>query len=345
MSSSAQIIPHWRTRLRELINERVTVLIVTESMRSIVGSDWGKDVSLLYTPDGEVQKNWSVVEMLTQKLEELAFPRDGLIVGIGGGATTDLSGFVASLWMRGVDWIAVPTTLAGMVDASIGGKTGINGSQTKNLIGAFHLPIATLIDTTFLETLPTRDVNAGIAEIIKCGFISDNRILEIATAMDPIQAQGISANADLSELIERAVSVKEHIVAKDFKENGERAFLNYGHTLGHAIERSAEFKLRHGEAISIGMVFAASLSKIIHGQSDEIVHLHLELLRKFQLPVAPSKIEFNALIDIMWRDKKVKAGKLRFVTLRAIGEPVVVDVQEDQLHQAFDHHIKVTGEG
>lgn len=334
----------WRHSLRKLVAERRTAFVVTERMRSIVGAEWAANVSLLYTADGENQKSWTVVERLSRELEEMSFPRDGLIVGIGGGATTDLTGFVASIWMRGVDWIAVPTTLAGMVDAAIGGKTGINGLETKNLIGSFHLPIATFIDTSFLSTLPERDINAGMAEILKCGFIADKRILELAQAMDSKDSKEISSHPSFFEMIERAVSVKERIVSKDLKENGERVFLNYGHTLGHAIERSSQFSLRHGEAVAVGMVFAASLSKIIHGLSDEVVQQHLDLLRKFELPVGLTDMDSHSLINMMWRDKKVKAARLRFVTLRAVGDPVVDEVDEVQLQRAFEEQFHITGE-
>ena len=345
MSSTVEITPDWRSKLIELVKGRRTVMIVTERMRSIVGDDWDANTTILYTPDGERQKSWSVVENLTRELERVAHPRDGLIVGIGGGATTDLTGFVASLWMRGVDWIAVPTTLAAMVDAAIGGKTGINGEATKNLIGTFHLPIKTIIDSSLLITLPEREINAGLAEVLKCGFIADESILEIAGAMPGLEGQDLSTDSNLAELIERAVSVKERIVSNDFRERGERAFLNYGHTLGHAIERSMDYTLRHGEAVAIGMVFAACLSKVVHGHSDEIIQRHVDLLHKFHLPVLLPNVEFRSLLNLMWRDKKVKDGKLRFVTLRTMGNPVVVEVTEDQLNQAFDEHSRAMGVG
>ena len=340
-----QFTSDWRSSLERLSEGRKTVMIVTERMRSIVGSDWSGDVSILHTPDGEAQKSWEVVEFLARELEALSFPRDGLLVGIGGGATTDLTGFVASIWMRGVDWIALPTTLAGMVDAAIGGKTGINGRDTKNLVGSFHLPIATIIDTQLLVTLPKRDVSAGIAEILKCGFIADRVILDIAGSAQALDSQTMPVNLELTEMVKRAVSVKEGIVSRDLKEHGERAILNYGHTVGHALERASNYTLRHGEAVSIGMVFAACLSKVVNGLSDDLVQLHIDILRKYELPTAFPQVEFDSLIDLIWRDKKVKAGTLRFITLRAVADPIVVEVVESQLRQAYEEHVRITGEG
>lgn len=334
----------WRRDLAKLITGRTAIFMVTEPLRVEVGDDWGTDVSIISLPEGESQKSWIVVQELMRKLEEISFPRDGMIVGIGGGATTDVVGFVASLWMRGVDWIAIPTTLAGMVDAAIGGKTGINGLGTKNLIGSFHLPVATIVDQRFLHSLPDRDLKAGVAEIIKCGFISDSQILDLAKDFTFTDSDSLSQSSILNEMIERAIAVKERIVSRDLKESGERAYLNYGHTLGHAIEKEMDYGLRHGEAVAIGMVFAACLSKVVHGLPDAMIKEHVELLQKFDLPVALPDIDSSSLVGLMWRDKKVKNQKLRFVTLRSVGDPVLIEVDEDQLQQAFMEQARWTGE-
>jgi 3-dehydroquinate synthase len=273
-------------------------------------------------------------------LGEVNFPRDGLIIGVGGGATTDLAGFVAACWMRGVGWIAIPTTMAGMVDAAIGGKTGINMAAGKNLVGAFHAPVATLIDQRFLKSLSSRDLAAGLAEAIKCGFIADTEILDLAEGMTDSDLANPSDSASLSEIIKKSVAVKEGIVSRDFREGGERAFLNYGHTLGHAIEVAEDFQMRHGEAVAIGMVFAAELSGEVNGLDSNIVDRHRNLLRRLNLPTSYNAGSFDRLLQIMERDKKVKDGKLRFVTLRAPGEPVLSsEISVDTARRVFNQRV------
>jgi 3-dehydroquinate synthase len=268
------------------------------------------------------------------------FPRDGLIIGVGGGATTDLAGFVAACWMRGVGWIAIPTTMAGMVDAAIGGKTGINMAAGKNLVGAFHAPVATLIDQRFLKSLSSRDLAAGLAEAIKCGFIADTEILDLAEGMTDSDLANPSDSASLSEIIKKSVAVKEGIVSRDFREGGERAFLNYGHTLGHAIEVAEDFQMRHGEAVAIGMVFAAELSGEVNGLDSNIVDRHRNLLRRLNLPTSYNAGSFDRLLQIMERDKKVKDGKLRFVTLQAPGEPVLSsEISVDTARRVFNQRV------
>ena len=294
-------------------------------------------VDVIYLPDGEAQKSFAHFETVLEKLADINFPRDGIILGVGGGATTDLAGFVAASWMRGVDWLAIPTTMAGMLDAAIGGKTGINTSTGKNLVGAFHLPIATLIDQRFLKSLATRDLFAGIAEAIKCGFIADSKILDLLEGLNESDLMDVSHSPSLKEVIRRSVTVKQGIVTRDFREGGERAFLNYGHTLGHAIEVAEQFQIRHGQAVAIGMVFAAELSREINGLDPQLVDRHRQLLRRFKLPISYKAGSFDLLLRIMERDKKVKDGKLRFVTLQGLGQPVVsADVPIDTVRGVFD---------
>lgn len=314
----------FETELSDRVGERAVVFILSHEVAeriplSILLSRFSPMPEVIYVPDGERQKNFEQVIAICNRLGEIAFPRDGVIVGIGGGATTDLAGYVASVWMRGVDWIALPTTLAGMVDAAIGGKTGINIDAGKNLVGSFHLPLVTLIDQRFLTTLSMRDVTAGLAEVIKCGFIADPKILEIAEEITEADLLEAGASVRISELLQRGIVVKHEIVSKDLRESGNRAFLNYGHTLGHAIEVAEDFQLRHGEAVAIGMVFAAGLSERLHGL--ELVSRHHRILQRFGLPVTYRGATFDALLPIMERDKKVKDGKLRFVLLKDVGQP------------------------
>ena len=269
-------------------------------------------------PDGEAAKSSQIIAKMWDWMGAAGFTRSDVVVGIGGGTITDVTGFLSASWMRGVDWIAVPTTLAGMVDASIGGKTGINSEYGKNLIGAFHSPKKVIIDSTWLKSLPNRDIAAGLAEVIKTGFIADASILEM---MKSFEIDRDRENTQvLDQLIEKSVAVKARVVSADFKESYEREVLNYGHTLGHAIERYSKYSLRHGEAISIGLVFAAHLSAVHCGLSASDVSLHEELLSKIGLPTSFDRSAFTQLHALMGIDKKTRGNSLRFVGLSAIGK-------------------------
>jgi 3-dehydroquinate synthase len=346
-------MPHGEVIFTRTIEEVVAKLALGRKVVTISSNEVASHVNLngllkaasvssevILLPDGEAQKSFDNFESVLKRLGEVNFPRDGLIIGVGGGATTDLAGFVAACWMRGVGWIAIPTTMAGMVDAAIGGKTGINMAAGKNLVGAFHAPVATLIDQRFLKSLSSRDLAAGLAEAIKCGFIADTEILDLAEGMTDSDLANPSDSASLSEIIKKSVAVKEGIVSRDFREGGERAFLNYGHTLGHAIEVAEDFQMRHGEAVAIGMVFAAELSGEVNGLDSNIVDRHRNLLRRLNLPTSYNAGSFDRLLQIMERDKKVKDGKLRFVTLRAPGEPVLSsEISVDTARRVFNQRV------
>jgi len=346
-------MPHGEVIFTRTIEEVVAKLALGRKVVTISSNGVASHVNLngllkaasvssevILLPDGEAQKSFDNFESVLKRLGEVNFPRDGLIIGVGGGATTDLAGFVAACWMRGVGWIAIPTTMAGMVDAAIGGKTGINMAAGKNLVGAFHAPVATLIDQRFLKSLSSRDLAAGLAEAIKCGFIADTEILDLAEGMTDSDLANPSDSASLSEIIKKSVAVKEGVVSRDFREGGERAFLNYGHTLGHAIEVAEDFQMRHGEAVAIGMVFAAELSGEVNGLDSNIVDRHRNLLRRLNLPTSYNAGSFDRLLQIMERDKKVKDGKLRFVTLRAPGEPVLSsEISVDTARRVFNQRV------
>lgn len=290
-----------------------------------------KNLSIISTPAGENQKSIKVMESVWRKCAAVGIERSDAIIGFGGGATTDLAGFAAATWLRGIDWYAMPTSLAGMVDASIGGKTGLNSQSGKNLIGSFYSPRSVLIDTSYLTKLPARDLSAGMAEVIKCGFISDYKILNL------VQDDVI----DFDQLIYRAVKVKARVVAKDFKESKLREILNYGHTLGHAIEKDSKFRLRHGEAVSIGMVFAAELSNELAGLSKEVVDLHRVLSSNFKLPISYPKSRWKLLSALLLKDKKVKQGKVRFIGISKIGKPVwLEDVPSNTLARVYERITK-----
>ena len=247
---------------------------------------------LFITPDGEDQKDIKVVEKVWRKLGKKEFGRTDAIIGIGGGATTDLAGFVAATWLRGIAWYAIPTTLAGMVDASVGGKTGINTAAGKNLVGSFYSPKAVCVDISWLVSLSDRDFSAGLAEVIKTGFIRDLSILELLESVS-----GLSESRTLSEeLVAKSIGVKAQVVSADFTEDKLREILNFGHTFGHAIEKQADYSLRHGEAVSIGLHFAALLSEVSLKMDHSVTTRLLALLNKFDLPISVSGQDFP------WKD-------------------------------------------
>jgi len=318
----------WRSRFNELIANRSFAVIAPEQISSQI-----KDVvdpsRLILTSDGESQKSIGTYGSILEKLALMGLDRSSLIVGIGGGATTDLAGFVAATYLRGVDWVAIPTTVAGMVDAAIGGKTGVNLTSGKNLAGAFFSPHEVVIDTNWLSTLSDRDIRAGLAEAVKCGFISAPKILELVTDW----------KRNLTEIIALSVGVKAGVVSRDFKESHEREILNYGHTLGHAIEKHSGYSLRHGEAVSIGMCFAAELSVKLSDLSGSIAEQHREILQSLELPVTYSATAFDALFDLMQSDKKRGVDGLRFVTLKALGATDRVTVSKEVLNECYRNSV------
>ncbi|MFM6971455.1 MAG: 3-dehydroquinate synthase [Rhodoluna sp.] len=294
----------------------------------------GFETILAGVPDSEDAKRVEVAAFCWSILGKADFTRTDAVIGFGGGSTTDLAGFVAATWLRGVDLIQIPTTLLGMVDAAIGGKTGINTSEGKNLVGVFHSPRAVFVDINTLNTLPRNDLLAGFAEIVKYGFIADEKILEIIEA--DIGSATDPQSEMLLELIRRSIQIKANVVAADFRESSLREILNYGHTLGHAIELAERYKWRHGAAISIGMVFVAELARIAGRLSDADVDRHKKILTALGLPVSYNAEKWPQLLSAMQRDKKSRAGSLRFVVLDAIGKPTIMTSPTDEmLHAAF----------
>ena len=314
----------WESHLRSLANAHKKILVVAPATVIDIGNISeiadSLEIPIFETPDAENQKDFVTVERLWNLLGELEFGRRDAIVAIGGGATTDLAGFAAATWLRGISWYAIPTTLAGMVDASIGGKTGINTGAGKNLVGSFYSPQSVCIDTSWLKTLSDRDFSAGLAEVIKTGFIKDPSIIELLANCASLD----DARAIAELLIEKSVAVKAEVVSADFKEGKLREILNFGHTLGHAIEKSAGYSLRHGEAVSIGLHFAALLSQERLGLDPEVVSSLRDLLQKFGLPtsVDPGAYPWEELFESMAGDKKSRDGAVRFIGISAVGEPV-----------------------
>lgn len=289
-----------------------------EAVRAAL-ADKGIDAHRIEIPDAEDGKDLAVAGFCWEVLGRIGLTRSDAIVSLGGGAATDLAGFVAATWMRGVRIVHVPTTLLAMVDAAVGGKTGINTDAGKNLVGSFHEPAAVLVDLATLETVPKNEIVSGLAEVIKTGFIADPVILDIieadsAAALDP-------TGDVLPELIRRSVEVKARVVAADLRESNLREILNYGHTLAHAIERREQYRWRHGAAVSVGLVFAAELGRLAGRLDDATADRHRAILESVGLPVTYDEHAFADLLKGMQTDKKNRAGLLRFVVLDGLAKP------------------------
>jgi len=269
-------------------------------------------------PDAEAAKTAQGVAHVWSVLGRAGFTRTDVVIGFGGGASTDLAGFAAATWLRGVRVIQIPTTLLGMVDAAVGGKTGINTPEGKNLVGSFHEPIAVLCDLDLLQTLPHSDLIAGMAEIVKCGFIADPVILDLVRADQPAACD--PAGEVLAELVRRAVAVKAEVVAADLKESSLREILNYGHTFAHAIEQVEQYTWRHGDAVAVGMVYVAELAFRAGLIDAALVAQHRAVLTSLGLPTSYRAGCWEQLLTAMRRDKKTRGDLLRFVVLTGLGE-------------------------
>ena len=292
----------------------------------------GYEVYDIVIPDAEAGKTIDVANGIWQRLGDEGFTRSDAIVGLGGGAATDLAGFVAATWMRGIRYVNCPTSLLAMVDASTGGKTGINTPQGKNLVGSFYTPAGVLADMKTLASLPNDIFIEGLGEVAKSGFIRDPEILHILEdhaaelrAFDGSTFLGSPLEDVVAELIERTVKVKAYHISSDLKEKGLREFLNYGHTMGHAIEKLEHFRWRHGNAVAVGMVYAAELAHLIGYIDQDLVDYHRSLLASMGLPTSWNGGSFDDVLALMHRDKKARGNELRFVVLDEIGHVVHLD--------------------
>jgi len=299
------------------------------------------EVLELELPDGEVAKTGAVAIEAWERLGAAGFTRSDAVVTVGGGATTDMGGFIAATWLRGVRVVHVPTTLLAMVDAAVGGKTGMNTGAGKNLVGAFHEPAGVVCDLDVLATLPEPELIAGLGEVVKCGFIADPEILALvercpADALEP-------RSGELRELVERAIAVKIAVVEDDLEETGGsrgigREVLNYGHTMAHAIEKATAYRVRHGEAVALGMVYVAELARLAGRLDDEDARRHETALASVGLPTRFDAAPFDELLATMRVDKKARGSHLRFVVLDGIARPAILtDPDEDLLRAAYDH--------
>ncbi|MGO2746450.1 3-dehydroquinate synthase [Microbacterium sp.] len=289
----------------------------------------GREVILAEIPDAEQGKRIEVAAFCWQVMGQSDFTRTDAVVGYGGGAVTDLAGFVAATWLRGVQLVQVPTTVLGLVDASVGGKTGVNTAEGKNLVGAFWAPQAVIGDLDELGSLSANEATAGYAEVVKAGFIWAPEILDLIEA-DPSRVVDTSTQ-EFRRTVELAVEMKAAVVSEDFREAGQREILNYGHTLGHAIEHAERYQWRHGAAISIGMMYAAELSRLAGRLSDSAVDRHRSVLESLGLPTTYRAGAWPQLLSTMQRDKKARGGMLRFILLDDIAKPTVLQAPDESL--------------
>jgi len=292
-------------------------------------ADAGLRLVVVGVPDGEQAKTLATVESVYHRLAAAGVGRSDVVVTLGGGVITDLGGFVAATWHRGLAVLHCATTLLAQVDAAIGGKTGVNLPAGKNLVGAFHQPAGVLCDTATLATLPTREVRNGLGEVAKYGFIADPEVLSLLER-DPSAAVAGDPGL-LTEVVTRGVRTKARVVAGDEREGGERALLNYGHTLGHAIEVVTGFgRYGHGEAVALGMVFAARLAERLGVADTGLAERTVALLRPLGLPTGDLDADPDELIAAMRGDKKARGG-VRFVLCSRPGEALLVDPPDERL--------------
>ena len=307
----------------------------------VIGELDGFEVTPIVVPEGEAAKTAAVAASCWDALGEAGFTRSDAIVAVGGGATTDLGGFVAATWLRGVPVVHVSTSVLGMVDAAVGGKTGIDTSAGKNLVGSFHEPTGVICDLALLDTLPRAELISGLGEVIKCGFIADPSILDLvekdpAAALDP-------TSPILRELVERAIAVKIAVVVEDLEERGGsdehpgRETLNYGHTLAHALERATGYRMRHGEAVAVGMCFVAELARRVGRIDDALAARHLSTLALVGLPTSVTGHDFDSLLATMRLDKKTRGNTLRFVVLDGLAQPRILSgPSEEDLRASYE---------
>ncbi|WP_415395841.1 3-dehydroquinate synthase [Sulfurimonas sp. CS5] len=291
-----------------------------------------KELYIITLPDGEEYKNQKSIDVILESLFNHRFNRKSMLIAFGGGVIGDMTGFAASIYQRGIDFLQIPTTLLSQVDASVGGKTGMNNSYGKNLIGAFHQPKAVLIDPHFLTTLPSREFGAGVAEIVKMAVTFNKKFFEFLENAD------LNDSKVLQEAIKQAVATKADVVAKDEKEHGLRAALNYGHTFGHVIENETKYKrFLHGEAVAIGMVMANETAVSMELMSKDEALRVKNLLEKYNLPTSYSVEDSNSFYETFFLDKKSSDTNITFIIPVGIGDVNITDnIQKQNIISVLD---------
>ena len=312
-------------------NKEISDLYIEEFLKPLKRNNYQVQIFLIKA--GELHKNVETLIEIYNFAFEFGLDRNSLIIALGGGIVGDITGLAAATWLRGIDYIQIPTTLLSMVDSSVGGKTAVNHPKGKNLIGAFHQPKAVFIDPETLKTLPKREFNAGMAEVIKYGVIKDKELFEFLENEKNKNNLINLENECLIKIINSSIKTKSHIVSKDEQEHGVRAILNYGHSFGHVIENLCGYgEFLHGEAISIGMKIAGGIALEKGLWSNEEFIRQDNLLKSYSLPTKIPKINKKEVITILMGDKKVRDGKMRFILPKGIGE---VDIYDDVLDSLF----------
>jgi 3-dehydroquinate synthase len=326
--------------LGEHIPEGKTAVISTPIIINMYGSrleSIGRDYHLITVPDGEEAKTWETVESVLGQLLEYGLDRKSSIVALGGGTVGDLAGFVASIYMRGINVVQIPTTLLAMVDSSIGGKTAVNHPKGKNLVGSFHQPAKVIIDPVFLESLPIKEVRSGLAEVAKYGVISDEGILDILerTPVEDLKGE------NMVELIARCAAIKAVYVQQDERDDkGIRAALNYGHTAGHVVENLSKHQYNHGEGVAIGMNVAGLLGVVLELFKPEMLKRQIGLLHKIGLPTKVPELDTASMLKVMHMDKKAERGKIRFVLPTGLGSEPVLRYIDDKTIESVLRELK-----
>ncbi len=330
LDDAGMYAPHARARSLALITNEVVAPLYLDRVRAALERAGGRVAAQIVVEDGERAKNWVTLERVFDELLAARCGRDSLIVALGGGVIGDLAGFAAAVYQRGVPFIQVPTTLLAQVDSSVGGKTAINHARGKNMIGAFHQPLAVISDVATLQTLPERELRAGLAEVIKHGLILDASFVDwMEQRMERLLARDPAA---LEHAVRRCCELKAQVVASDERESGRRAILNFGHTFGHAIEAGLGYgEWLHGEAIAAGMVMAAELSARCGALSRVDAERVRGLVARAGLPVRGPRLAAERYLELMRVDKKALAGRARFVVLEAIGRAALRDDLDERL--------------
>jgi 5-deoxy-5-amino-3-dehydroquinate synthase len=310
-----------RDQLSAVLPTRAGRVAVVTQAEIPVQVEPGRDHRVFTIDDGERAKTMSTVEQLCSQFADWGLTRSDCVVGVGGGLVTDVAGFAAAVYHRGLPVVHVATTLLGQIDAAIGGKTGVNLAQGKNLVGAYWQPTAVLCDTETLSTLPAREWRCGLGELAKYHWLGGGRLDEL----------------DLDERVAACVAIKAEVVASDERESGRRALLNYGHTLAHALEVAGDHELRHGEAVAIGLVYAAELARLLGRIGDDEVAEHRRVVSAYDLPTSiPAGLDDDELVELMGRDKKVLDSGLTFVLDGPQGVEVVAGVDVAAVRSALE---------
>ena len=316
-------------------NEEIAKLFGQNVLKNLAQNDFVSEIFIIQA--GEKYKSLNTLSEIYDAAFEFGLERGSLIIALGGGIVGDITGLAAATWLRGIEYIQIPTTLLSMVDSSVGGKTAVNHSKGKNLIGAFYQPKAVYIDTDALKTLPIREFKAGMAEVIKYGLIKDKELFDFLEVNKNINQINNLENDSLVRIISKSVKTKSQIVSMDEQENGIRAILNYGHSFGHVIENLCGYgKFLHGEAISIGMRIAGDIAAEKGLWSDKEAFRQNNLLKNYGLPTDIPKIKKSEILKILMGDKKVKDGKMRFILPTRIGNVEIYDdIKESDFMKFF----------